>query len=339
MTASDNPLPLLLGHGPPRFHRTLKARFLAAALALGVLVEATAAWAGDDADAATTKERAQALFNDAIRAMEHESYAEACPLLEESFRLDPAGGTALNMAFCHEHAGDVVRAYEDYGVAKEHAASRGNDERVRLAERHRHLLAAKIGTANIRFATENGLDAAAVASVSVDGRPLGVGPRTVLLTIGDHAVTVSAEGCEPWSSRFSVVHEAAVDVIVALRPSAHQGAPNAGAAKAPLDRPLAPGPVRWVAGAAGLAALGVGATFGILALARHDESNAQCPGGACSEGGVTAERSAKRLAIASDISIAAGVVLVGIAAYLWLRPSDTTLKARMSRFSGAEFQF
>src|SRR5262245_18728599 len=54
---------------------------------------------------------AQALFDQGRKLMESERWAEACPKLEESQRLDPAGGTLLHLALCREHEGRIATAW------------------------------------------------------------------------------------------------------------------------------------------------------------------------------------------------------------------------------------
>ena len=53
--------------------------------------------------------------------MDELRYAEACPLLEESYQLDPAGGTLLNLALCHEATNRTKTAYDEYRLVLEKA--------------------------------------------------------------------------------------------------------------------------------------------------------------------------------------------------------------------------
>src|SRR4051812_6941365 len=60
---------------------------------------------------------AQALFDEGKRLMGLAKYAEACPKLVESQRIDPGGGTSFAIALCHEAEGKTATAWADFNVA------------------------------------------------------------------------------------------------------------------------------------------------------------------------------------------------------------------------------
>ena len=53
---------------------------------------------------------AQSLFEEGRQLMSNGKFAEACPKFESSYKLDPAAGTLLNLAVCHEKVGRTAAA-------------------------------------------------------------------------------------------------------------------------------------------------------------------------------------------------------------------------------------
>src|SRR6185312_7721257 len=91
-----------------------------------LLASAPALAQSSGADVAT----AQALFDEGKRLMADKKFAEACPKLVESQRLDPGGGTLLAIALCHEGQGKWATAWGDFNVALSEARRENRAERV-----------------------------------------------------------------------------------------------------------------------------------------------------------------------------------------------------------------
>src|ERR1051325_6285455 len=90
-------------------------KFFAAACALGFALVARPA-------AAQSTAAAEALFNEAKKAMDAKDYDTACQRFRESNRLDPAVGTLLNLAVCETTRGRVATAWELFRAVSEKLA-------------------------------------------------------------------------------------------------------------------------------------------------------------------------------------------------------------------------
>lgn len=107
--------------------------WLVSALAFAWLVH------GSQARGQTGSENAAAaetLYDDARRLLEAGKYAEACPKLEESQRLDPAVGTLLYLALCYERTQRIASAWSTYRAAQSHAMQTGQHARAKIAQQH-----------------------------------------------------------------------------------------------------------------------------------------------------------------------------------------------------------
>src|SRR5258708_13776883 len=59
----------------------------------------------------------EALFNSGRALVDKGDYEAACPKFADSQKLDPAAGTLINLADCHEHVGRLAAAWEEWQEA------------------------------------------------------------------------------------------------------------------------------------------------------------------------------------------------------------------------------
>jgi len=140
----------------------------------------------------TDEQVAQSLFETARALMERGDYAKACPMLVESQRLDPGGGTLLNVALCHEGEGKLATAYFELNQAATQAVKDGRKDREEIARQHIAALAPKLPRLLVRVSEPrpDGL------AIRIDGAPANVAILDVPTPVdpGKHVVEVSAPG-------------------------------------------------------------------------------------------------------------------------------------------------
>src|SRR6516165_4621044 len=85
---------------------------------------------------AADKSLATQLFKEGRNLVDQGHVSEGCRKLEESQRLDPGGGTLLNVALCHEKEGRRATAWAEFTEALGIAKKDDRPERVELAQSH-----------------------------------------------------------------------------------------------------------------------------------------------------------------------------------------------------------
>jgi hypothetical protein len=244
---------------------------------------------------------AQSLFDRARALMDEGRFLEACPLLAESQRLDPGGGTRLNLAVCLQRAGKLASAHATFNEALSQAIKEGRDERKRIAEEGIAALSGRLSTITVDVPAE-----ARVPGIVVwlDGAKLSQVAWGVPTAVdgGDHHIEATAPEHAPWSTIQRVAPERDA-VRVEVRPPA------------PLFAPIAPSP----------------ATPPCAPV--HDGGSADSAGSAPKPPGTTRvaagciaspppRATAKRLSTASwavggaGVALAAGAVATGVAALI-----------------------
>jgi len=296
-----------------------------------------AARAGAQASA-SEKAAAEALFDQGVRLLKQNSFAEACPKLEESQRIDPAVGTLLYLAECYERSGRTASAWATFREAASLATHSGQADRARIATSRAQDLEPKLSHLSVELAP----DVASVPGVvvkrgdqriepSLYGTPLPVDP-------GEYVVQVSAPGYEPWSAPVKVEGgggSATVRVpgLVKL-PESKVPHPETPAAAVKAERRPAPPPhhehglttqqtLGLFTGAVGVVGVGIGSYFGVRAIGHNSDAETHCSKPKlCEDGtGVDLTKKAQREATAANIAFAAGGVLVATGAVLYLTGS------------------
>lgn len=291
--------------------------------ALGVLSTLAGSAAADPspADAAL----AQALFDEGRALAEAGKYSEACPKLSLSNRLDPGGGTLLNLALCHDNDGALALAWTEYTDALAQARRDHREDRISFAEAHLADLEQRLPHLRIVLRSPSpdivvSLDDGVVDAVAI-GLAIPVNP-------GRHVVRATAKGKISWRRELTVrVGERGEVDVPELAPELATSplAPEAADARSSSRRT-----VGWAIAGVGAAAVIGGAVVGVLALKENARTDQLCPSNPCTDpDGVRASESAVAFAWIANGSIAGGVVAIAVGTYLVLTsPSPSPRKSR-----------
>src|SRR5258708_617548 len=107
------------------------------AAAFGLCLFGLAPARAADADpSATDKSIATQLFTEGRVLLHQGRVGPACRKLEESQRLDPGGGTLLNVALCHEREGRTATAWVEFTEALGLAKRDDRTQRLEFARAH-----------------------------------------------------------------------------------------------------------------------------------------------------------------------------------------------------------
>jgi hypothetical protein len=276
---------------------------------------------------------AQALFDQAKKAMAAHRYAEACPKLEESLRLQEAVGTLLNLADCYEKEGKLASAWSRFLEVATKARAAGQSARARIGRDRAAALAPKLSNLVIDVATSR----AEGLEVRRDGTLVGEAEwgSAIPADAGTHEIEATAPGRKPWSETVLVTDGATtarVSVPDLERIPVEPPAPTA----APVPESVQPEPVATpsesrhhgnglkiaaiVVGGLGIAGVGVGTAFGLMSLVDHNDASKICPApGPCSGAdGVAAWHKAYDAGNVANIAFIAGGAGLAAGTVLWV---------------------
>ena len=271
---------------------------------------------------------AQTLFNEGRALMSAKRVPEACAKFAESQRLDPATGTLLNLAACHEREGKLATAWAEYVQAQTAARRSNRPDRVQFAGEHIASLEKRLSYLTVHVpaaARLRGLE------VALDGTELGPAAWEMAAPIdpGRHRVTATVSGRTVFGRDVMFAQPGqrqVVDVDVALAASPPPSPKLATEPVNPVPVLVGPSPpaaaespARWngrgtalAIGGAGVALVAVGTVFGLRAYSEWKDRDKQCsdPMRACTPGLTSAW--------IANITLPLGAIGVGAASYrLW----------------------
>ena len=310
-------------------------------LALAGLVGASAATTAAE-PSASDRTLAETLFREGKKLMEAEDYAAACPKLAESQRLDPGGGTLLNLAVCHEKEGKTATAWAEFREALAQARKDGRDDRVKLAEKRIEAIEPKLPRVTVVVDEGSKIEG---LTITIDGNAIGAPAWGTAVPVdpGEHVIEAVAPGRKLWSKRIEAVASKTESVNVPVLEPGPATAPTQ-PAYGPSDTPAAPSDappggedgsgqrtLGYVVAGVGVVGLGVGTVFGLQAISKRGDSDDECPDDQCTTRGVELNDEAKSAATLSNVGLGVGLVGLGVGAYLILTAGGSSERAARSQ--------
>lgn len=292
----------------------MRARWPILALAFFLAAPRVASAQSKDAAIATM------LFQQGRDAAKTGDYATAIAKMQESYRLDPAVGTLLNLADAHEHLGHTANAWKIWKQALDQLPATDNrrssvKQRIAALEPRVPRLTITLAPSAPAASLVTLDDAALTANDLGAARPLDPGP---------HVITVTLAGRE--ARRYEVVAAdgRAEQLVVEPTPAP---------AVAPTIEPPPPAPhasrpsklriAGFAVGGVGLGSIGAAIATGLILPSRQKTIDAHCgaavglPADRCDAKGFDAAGSGKSLAgintaawILGGAAVATGVTLV-----------------------------
>jgi tetratricopeptide (TPR) repeat protein len=236
---------------------------------------AASAFAGEVTPEA--QEAARKTYQAGAQAYSDGHYKDAIDLFLEAARVAPNPAFSYNIGLAYEQLGDhdnALRWYRDYLRELPEAPDRGDIEpRVREAEQR--LRERGVQQVTVMSSPDG-------ATVTIDGKPLGVTPWTGELAPGRHKLSLMLRSYADDDQVFELPSDHAIDVRVSLSEAPSHEATAAPVTTEPSKPDSAPhrsggiGPLTWAA--FGVGAVGLGSALGFeLARSGAADSARQAP--------------------------------------------------------------
>jgi hypothetical protein len=272
---------------------------------------------------------AQTLFDQGMKEMAAENYAEACPALMESLRLDSKPSTMFQLATCVDKLGKValaLRHYEEYlsryeRMSEAERAAEGT--RPDEARKQMSILQTVVPTLTIEVPASS--PEGTVVEHDGEELPRARWNQPLRVDPGTHRVVVRVPGREPEEYTESVAKgdTATIHVKTAAAPEPVEPTAEAPSESGGSGQRTAAYVAWTIGGVAGAASLVAGA----VALANRGTIKDNCDGAICTQEGKDAADTAQVGATISNIGLVVGGLGLVAGIVLFATAPDSTEKA------------
>lgn len=273
----------------------------------------------------TAEAKAEELFNKAVELSEQRNYAEACPLLAESHKLDPRASTMFALADCERLGGKIASAVEhfraylkEYDVMKSDVRKR-HGQRANSAKGYIKSLEPQLPMLKMSFFSGIPdefvltIDGKVIHRISLD-KDFPVDP-------GDHLIVVQVPGRTDSTQRISIANKEKKNIDLVVGPVA---APNDDGDESRGTSPRKK--IGFIVLGTGAAGLIFGGVMGGLAVGKKNIVDEHCTGLNCDADGFDAVNQGRTFGNLSTVGFAAGGVLAAVGAVLIITAPKSTPK-------------
>jgi tetratricopeptide (TPR) repeat protein len=280
---------------------------------------------GATAGAQTPDPAGARLFEEGRALAKQRRYKEACAKFEESLALDPAIGTQLNYADCHEKLGQNAEAWRIFDAAAD-AEEITNPSRAKFARGRADAILPKVGVIVLDVATP----AAPGLAITIGGRSIkAAAVIREIVDPGSIEITARAASGSPFQATETVTAGHTITLAIPAFPDPTSGDRSSTASDAVTVRRRSRVYIAYGVGAAGALSL---ASSIIVGLAANDDYQAQIENGncqdtgpttTCTREGVDAQNRARSLATVGTVLGVGGLALIaGGAVLFFTAPRD-----------------
>lgn len=280
---------------------------------------------GGAAPSSEAKAMAETLFFTARGMMEAGRYAEACTKFEESYHLDNAAGTLLNMAVCHEKIGKIASAWGEFKQALFDAKKANREDRMKLAQEHIDVL-----EPDLPYLTIHVPAAVRVPGLEVvrNGLPLVQGGWDAELPVDPGVVEIvtRAPQYKPKTKKIEIAKKQHLEITVDPLEKAPIPVVVVGEPSWSVTKKVGLGLMGL-----GVVGLGVGGYFGFRALDAKHKSDDACPvfddERRCTAAGASYMDDSRKYAWFSNIGIGVGLGSLAVGTYMFVTGGNTQPEA------------